>query len=361
MKPKTMILMVVAVACGLVASYMTSRLLADRNSGQADTMVDVVVAKKKVPPLTLIRKPEDLFEIRSVKEDGPITGKAVKTLEELKDKRVKNTISAEAVLRQDDLQKKEDQTIDIPVGQRAIAIKVTAESSTGGFVLPGMRVDILSTMRRGDEPASLILLQNMLVLAVGEEQMRADGKTTMLAPTVTLAATPQECQQLALAQQQGELRLTLRSTEDKRLVTSAPTKVSDLGKGVRDRNQENGETVPEGSETNPGFVPGLGPVIKDEPPPMPKVEPTVVVKPEPPKVEEPKLVQHTLTVREGASTQQFVFTQHPDSGEWRGGRFSKGNDDAPARKPAANPAPPPAPKNDGTTGENNPASPERKK
>ncbi len=31
MKPKTMILMVVAVVCGLGASYMTSRLLADRS------------------------------------------------------------------------------------------------------------------------------------------------------------------------------------------------------------------------------------------------------------------------------------------------------------------------------------------
>ena len=30
MKPKTLILMVVAVVCGLGASYMTSRLLADR-------------------------------------------------------------------------------------------------------------------------------------------------------------------------------------------------------------------------------------------------------------------------------------------------------------------------------------------
>ena len=30
MKPKTMILMVVAVVCGLAASYMTSRLLADK-------------------------------------------------------------------------------------------------------------------------------------------------------------------------------------------------------------------------------------------------------------------------------------------------------------------------------------------
>ncbi len=362
MKPKTMILMVVAVACGLVASYMTSRLLADRNGSQSDTMVDVVVAKKKVPALTLLRKPEDFFEIRSVKEDGLITGKAIKTLEELKDKRVKNTVNADAVVRLDDLQKKEDQTIEIPVGQRGIAIKVDPVSLAGGFILPGMRVDILSTMRRGDEPSSMILLQNMLVLAIDAEPLRTDGKTTMLGQTVTLAATPEECQKLTLGQQQGELRLTLRSTDDKQLVTVSPTKIVDLGKPVHDRNPQTGEATPEGSETTPGFVPGLGKVPTDPTPPTPIVEPTVVVKEKvEPKSDEPKLVKHTLTVSEGLTTQQFEFTKDPQSGEWRGGRFGRTDDDAPARKPAVKPAPQPAPKPDGTQGDNNPASPTRSK
>ena len=44
MKPKTLILMVVAVSCGLGASYMTSRLLADRE--QDVEKVAVLIAKK---------------------------------------------------------------------------------------------------------------------------------------------------------------------------------------------------------------------------------------------------------------------------------------------------------------------------
>src|SRR5436305_1695536 len=36
MKPKTLILMVVAVTCGLGASYMTSRLLAERQTDDTD-------------------------------------------------------------------------------------------------------------------------------------------------------------------------------------------------------------------------------------------------------------------------------------------------------------------------------------
>ena len=36
MKSKTMILMAVAIGCGLVASYMTSRVIAERGSKDGD-------------------------------------------------------------------------------------------------------------------------------------------------------------------------------------------------------------------------------------------------------------------------------------------------------------------------------------
>ena len=62
MKPKTLILMVVAVTCGLVASYMTSRLLADR--GRESTKVAVLVAKKTISQGDLLKIPEELFEER---------------------------------------------------------------------------------------------------------------------------------------------------------------------------------------------------------------------------------------------------------------------------------------------------------
>src|SRR5437870_12752847 len=64
MKPKTMILMVVAVACGLGASYMTSKLLADRNKPQETPGVPVLVAKERIPAWLAIKDPEKYFEIK---------------------------------------------------------------------------------------------------------------------------------------------------------------------------------------------------------------------------------------------------------------------------------------------------------
>lgn len=53
MKSKTVILMVVAVVCGLAASYMTSRLLADRNE-----KIKVLVAKRKFNRWTHVKNPD---------------------------------------------------------------------------------------------------------------------------------------------------------------------------------------------------------------------------------------------------------------------------------------------------------------
>ena len=61
MKPKTLILMVVAVGCGLAASYMTSKLLADRRQeAPVEEKVDVLTAKIKVPQFTVIKEPDKL-------------------------------------------------------------------------------------------------------------------------------------------------------------------------------------------------------------------------------------------------------------------------------------------------------------
>jgi Flp pilus assembly protein CpaB len=360
MKPKTMILMVVAIACGLAASYMTSRLIAERNNQPAENQVTVVFAKKKVSAYTAIKKPDDLFELRQVTE-SPLTAKAVKTLEELQGKRLNKTISEDSIVRVDDLQKKEDMIIDIPVGQRAIAIKVTAESLAGGFILPGSRVDILSTMRRNDEPSSMIILQNMLVMAIDTRFTRDAEQSTMIGQTVTLAATPEECTRLALAAQQGELRLTLRSQDDKRPVTIGTTRMGDLSRQVRDSSSAEGGSGDNGDSGNPSVLLGsLGKVANDPPPPVPTPAPQQEKKEEPPPAK-----THTLLIQEGEFSQRAVFTWDEDNQTWRNGSLTRNAEDAapttrrpgataPAlqnpiqQAPAQTPAPPAAPAPDTT-------------
>src|SRR5262245_43573910 len=73
MKPKTMILMVVAVVCGLGASYMTSQMLANQqNQPQEEEQdrVTVLFAKKNVQMGDPIKNPEELFVSKTVPRDS---------------------------------------------------------------------------------------------------------------------------------------------------------------------------------------------------------------------------------------------------------------------------------------------------
>ena len=69
MKPKTMILMGLAITCGLGASYMTSRLLADRAPAE-DEKVRIIVAKRTLSVGERLSKPEEMFEFKDVAKDS---------------------------------------------------------------------------------------------------------------------------------------------------------------------------------------------------------------------------------------------------------------------------------------------------
>src|SRR5262245_2189827 len=120
MKPKTIILMVVAVGCGLGASYMTSRLLADRNKPQAPAeTVPVLVAKARIPGWQPIKEPEKQFEIKQYPKDlAP--KRPIGTFEEIKDQRLKTFIAEGTPVSQDELVGKDMQAIvdQIKDGQR---------------------------------------------------------------------------------------------------------------------------------------------------------------------------------------------------------------------------------------------------
>src|SRR6266704_925382 len=72
MKPKTMILMALAITCGLGASYMTSRLLAERAAPDEAEKVEILVAIKNLNVHQKINHPEEMFEKKLVaKENEP--------------------------------------------------------------------------------------------------------------------------------------------------------------------------------------------------------------------------------------------------------------------------------------------------
>jgi pilus assembly protein CpaB len=320
MKSKTMILMVVAVVCGLVASYLTSRMLGQ----QPDEKVTVLVAKVKIPQGTKLSAPEELFEPKEFAK-GTEPKKAFTRFDDLKDKRVNKTIGLEVHVTPDDLMTGEEKLeYKVPPGFRAVSIKVSSDTNVAGFVQPSSHVDIISTHSGAKGPVSGIILQNVLVLAVdGTDRMEGDTKSRP-SNTVTLQVKPEEATKLAAAQQKGELRLMIRPPDDNAVVNVRPSEGSD---GAGSGGVLDGGTDGSGGENVAVKGPTGDPIpdLKGGTHPADPVTPTPVVK------EVPK---HVMTIVNGDAPQRVVFLL-PEKGE---PTLDKGQSEtAPERAPADKP------------------------
>ncbi len=104
----------------------------------------------------------------------------------------------------------------IPVGMRAVTVRVNDVAGAAGFVLPGLRVDVLVTGRppSGDSTMTSTVLQNLLVLSAGQA-MQADARGSPVSvSTVTLLVTPADAETLTLANGEGRIQLVLRNSSD---------------------------------------------------------------------------------------------------------------------------------------------------
>jgi pilus assembly protein CpaB len=126
-----------------------------------------------------------------------------------------------------------------PVGKRAISLPVDNLSSLMGMIRTGDHVDVLATIpvpsadaegKQTMQPAVVPLFQDVLVLAIDQQSsppmpqapsaasrygMGGGGGGPAGTPQlITLALTPQEANILAFVQEQGKIRLALRSPAD---------------------------------------------------------------------------------------------------------------------------------------------------
>lgn len=288
MKPKTMILLMLAIGCGLGASYMTSRLLAERETPEEEK-VTVLVARKDMPTGTSVMNPTDMFGPKEFTAGQEPKG-AIATYDQLKGRVLKQALREGDHIRPEDLMNDKDAWMSylLPKGYRAIGLRVNIEDIAGGFAsLPLSRVDIISTIRRGNDKDSYsqTLLQNVLVLAADQTIHADTNKGAMPATTVTVALTPEEAQKVTLARQMGTLSLALRSFEDRQKVDVAKTTVEGL-LGGSNRSDETME------------FPSL-PVVPDVPP-----EPKKTEEPMP---EAPKFRTHVVTVINGSRQEQIEY------------------------------------------------------
>ena len=118
----------------------------------------------------------------------------------------------------------------IPVGMRAVTLRVNDVTGIAGFVLPGMRVDVLVTGHPPNSESSVtatpVQLQNLLVLSAGTVMQPDARGQAMPAQTVTLLGTPEQAETLTLASSDARIQLVLRNGSDQ---TIEKTPEQDIG------------------------------------------------------------------------------------------------------------------------------------
>jgi pilus assembly protein CpaB len=127
-------------------------------------------------------------------------------------------------------------SLSVPAGMRAVTVAVDSITGVGGFLQLGDKVDVLVTMDTGTRVVTKTVLQDIVVLGVGAEAQlpnAATQKTGTAAaaenkpaadntpkpmPSVTLAVTPEQAQDLVLSVKKGTIHLALRPKSDNQLV-----------------------------------------------------------------------------------------------------------------------------------------------
>jgi pilus assembly protein CpaB len=131
---------------------------------------------------------------------------------------IRNRIAAGEPIREENLTPRHAGYLAtvLPAGKRAMAVRISAESTGGGFILPNDRVDVLHS--DGKSPVSHTILSNVRVLAidqvVDDASKNDTSKANVIGKTATLELDPSQAEILTAAQAAGTLSLSLRSAAD---------------------------------------------------------------------------------------------------------------------------------------------------
>jgi len=267
--------LVFALVVSSVFYQMTARSSGPRKAEQTD-MKDVVVATRPLGIGVMI-KPADVKLVR-VSPDGFPKGAFAK-VEEVLDRPVVSNILLDEPLLEGRLAVKGSGmglAPTIPVGMRAVTVRVNDVAGAAGFVLPGLKVDVLVTGHppSGDSNMTTTVLQNVLVLSAGQA-MQADARGTPVSvTTVTLLVTPGDAETLTLANGEGRIQLVLRNSSDEGVEKTTGRYVAELYGAAR----RPAAPVAKPSAPAPRPVVNVAPpvVIPIAPPPPPPPDQIVV-------------------------------------------------------------------------------------
>ncbi len=228
MRPKSLILLSLALGCGLIASLGINQVMSKGSpvaapSGETEA---ILVALQDIPANEILNP--KLFKLEQWPKDKIQDG-ALRKIEDADGRRTRQRLFMGEPLLDKKLLGKgeagERATDHIPTGYRVVAVRVDAQSTGGYLIKPGDRVDLLVYVKKNEannihRTFTKTFLQDVKVFAIdstikeGDDEVNKPGSIK----TVSLLLKPEEIELVALAQNTGEITLSLRSPQEEGLV-----------------------------------------------------------------------------------------------------------------------------------------------
>jgi pilus assembly protein CpaB len=263
MKTKSMVLLAMALGCGLVAMLGVQQILSGEHKTR-DT-VPVLVAKQEIGMGKKLDPSQVAFE------DWPrenVPAGAVTNAAQYEERALKVHAYPGDVILQAKLGAKGEYgaSTSIRPGMRVVTVPVNMTSVHSGMIRPGDRVDVLCTYvnRRpgsGEFSRTKTVLEYIEVFAIDrnrEGEGSESGKGAK-AENLSVLVTPEQAHVLMLASSKGKLQMALRNMEDKdqAKAVAVDDNLFDELQATKGKENENAEPAPkpveEAKKPDPDF------------------------------------------------------------------------------------------------------------
>ena len=258
MKNQSLILLVVAAGCGLVAMLGVKKAISQKPEETEET-IQVLSA------VTDIKVGERLDELNTkFVEVGISTAPegAVTTLEEISERSLKVPVMPGDWILKNKLTEPGEigAVASIPPGMAVVTIPVDATTSHSGMMRPGNRVDLLLTYDDNTFGRSvkkmITVMEFVEVFAVDDRIYGIDKEGNGLAKNISLLVEPEQGKVVNLAKRLGELSTMLRPNGD--VTASGKTEISSeflsssfSGSGHRNRSVMENREIENNDEIEP--------------------------------------------------------------------------------------------------------------
>lgn len=222
MRPKTLALLAVAVMCGLVAMMGVQQVLSNQGETKQETMKVLVATAEILPGQPLDQKNTEFKEWPT----GMLPEGALTDPEQIKDRAIKVRAFPGDLITAAKVDKKgvRNASSDVPKGKRIASVPIDPTMTGAGLIRPGDKVDVLVTYStRGRDLGNGIGKEVKTVLEYIEVFAIDGHRDSSVAPTtpanqqsknVSLLVNQEQAKLLKLADDVGDIHLTLRAQDD---------------------------------------------------------------------------------------------------------------------------------------------------